>query len=114
MPRRIARGEIWLLDFNPVVGHEQAGRRPGLVASVDLFNTSPAELVVAVPLTTTHRRVRSHVPIDPPEGGLRRRSYIMCENLRSVSTTRLIRHLGTVDAATMAAVEDRLRILLDL
>ncbi len=114
MSRRVARGEIWLMDFDPIIGHEQAGRRPGLIVSADLLNESPAELVMTVPLTTTHRRVRSHVEVDPPEGGLRRRSFIMCENLRSVSKQRLIRRFGTLTPATMRAVEDRLRILLDL
>jgi mRNA interferase MazF len=33
-----ARGEVWLADLNPTWGHEQAGRRPVLVVSDDLFN----------------------------------------------------------------------------
>jgi len=43
-----ARGDIWLADLNPVRSHEQAGRRPVLVVSVDLFNQSRADLVVVV------------------------------------------------------------------
>jgi len=39
------RGEIWTVDFSPTVGHEQAGRRPALVISVDELNQSPAELL---------------------------------------------------------------------
>jgi mRNA interferase MazF len=54
------------------------------------------------------------VPVEPPEGGLRQRSYIKCEDIRSVATERLIEHWGTLSASTMAAVEDRLRILLGL
>jgi mRNA-degrading endonuclease toxin of MazEF toxin-antitoxin module len=34
----IIRGEIWLIDLNPIRGHEQAGKRPCLVVSVDLFH----------------------------------------------------------------------------
>jgi len=33
-----SRGDIWLADFNPIRGHEQAGQRPVLVISEDLFN----------------------------------------------------------------------------
>ncbi|WP_198471546.1 type II toxin-antitoxin system PemK/MazF family toxin [Acetomicrobium sp. S15 = DSM 107314] len=37
-----SRGEIWLVDLNPLRGHEQAGRRPSLVISVNGFNYGPA------------------------------------------------------------------------
>lgn len=50
-----ARGDIWLADLNPVRGHEQAGRRPVLVVSVDLFNQGRADLVVVLPVTSTIR-----------------------------------------------------------
>lgn len=109
-----ARGEVWLADLNPTRGHEQAGRRPILVVSHDLFNQGPAELVIVLPLTSTHRGVPSHVPITPPEGGLKTASVILCEAIRSISKERLSQRLGTVSLATLAAVEDRIRILLDL
>lgn len=60
------------------------------------------------------RGIPLHVPISPPEGGVRERSYIMCENIRSVASERLVERWGTVLRATMATVEDRLRILLGL
>ena len=109
-----ARGEIWDLDLSPTRGREQAGRRPALVESVDLFNEGPADLVVVVPLTRTNRRVRWHVPVEPPEGGLKSVSFLMVENVRSVLRDRLVRLRGRVDPATVVAVEDRLRILMGL
>lgn len=108
------RGEIWLVDLNPVRGHEQAGRRPALVVSVDPFNSGPAGLVVVLPLTTKAKEIPFHVEIHPPEGGLANPSYIKCEDVRSVSKERLAECRGAVSAETLAAVEDRLRILLDL
>lgn len=109
-----ARGEIWLANFNPTRGHEQAGTRPALIVSANALNSGPAELVVGLPLTTRDRRVPLHVPIEPPNGGVRELSFVMCEMIRSISTGRLIRLLGTVDQRTMRIVEDRLRILQDL
>ena len=41
-----SRGDIWLADLNPVRGHEQAGKRPCLVMSVDLFNQGASGLTV--------------------------------------------------------------------
>ena len=108
------RGEVWLVDLDPARGHEQAGMRPGLVVSVDLFNRGPAELVVVVPLTTRAKGIPWHVPVEPPEGGLEQKSFIKCEDVRSVAKERLTRRLGMVSAETLVAVEDRLRILLGL
>ena len=109
-----ARGEVWLADLNPTRGHEQAGRRPVLVVSEDLFNRGPAGLVVVLPLTSTVRGVPLHVSVQPPEGGLKSESAILCDVVRSVPVERLVDRWGTVGHSTMAAVEDRLRILLRL
>lgn len=109
-----SRGEVWDLSFDPTVGHEQAGARPALILSVDLFNEGPAELIVAIPITRTERRVRWHVQVMPPEGGLMARSFIQCENVRSVSKKGLRRRRGRVSDDIVRQVEDRLRILLGL
>lgn len=112
--REPSRGEVWLVDLNPTRGHEQTGTRPGLVLSVDLFNHGPAGLVVILPLSTVAKGIPFHVELNPPEGGLKQKSFVKCEDVRSVAKDRLLRRYGTVSPRTMAAVEDRLRILLNL
>jgi mRNA interferase MazF len=109
-----ARGDIWLVDLNPIKGREQAGMRPCLIVSVNLFNQSPAELVIVIPLTTKAKGIRTHVPLAPPEGGVRERSFIKCEDVRSISTERLTSRWGAVSMATIRQVEDCLRILMGL
>jgi mRNA interferase MazF len=108
------RGEIWMVSLDPTTGHEPAGTRPALVVSTNPFNSSPADLVIVLPLSTKEKGVRSHAPIDPPEGGVKRRSWIRCEDVRSISKERLSKRWGNVSRATLAAVEDRMRILLEL
>lgn len=103
-----------MVDLDPVRGHEQAGRRPALVISVDGFNQSPAGLAIVLPITSRDKRVRSHVAVPSGEGGLRTTSYVKCEDVRSISTLRFAERLGSVGEQTLADVEDRLRILLDL
>jgi mRNA interferase MazF len=110
----IKRGEIWLADLNPTIGREQAGMRPVLITSSDYFNQGFAQLVFAVPITSKDKKIRSHIPVMPPEGGLTMPSFIMCEAMRSISKQRLVKHLGIITAATMQEVEDTLKILLDL
>jgi mRNA interferase MazF len=108
------RGDVWLADLNPVRGHEQAGRRPALVVSDDAFNRGPAGLVIVLPITSTIRAIPSQIRIAPPEGGLKTRSAIICEGIRSISSERLARRWGVVSDRTMVAVENVLRFLIRL
>jgi mRNA interferase MazF len=114
MTAQVSRGEVWLVSLDPVRGHEQAGTRPALVVSVDRFNHGPAGLVVVLPITSRSKGVPLHVSVSPPEGGLTSPSFIKCEDVRSISTDRLVRRLGSAGPNTMALVEDRLRILMGL
>jgi len=108
------RGEVWQVDLGRTRGHEQAGARPGLVLSVDSFNAGPAGLVVVLPLTTRVKGIPFHVKLDPPEGGLSERSFIKCEDVRSISMDQLVSPLGAVSQATLERVEERVRILLGM
>jgi mRNA interferase MazF len=110
----VKRGEVYLGDPDPVVGHEQGGRRPLLVVSIEPMNSSPARLAIAVPLTTTDRRNKLHVRVDPPEGGLKRSSFAMPEMVRSVSVTRLQRRLGRTSMDTVETVANRVGLLVGL
>jgi mRNA interferase MazF len=108
------RGEVWDASLDPVRGHEQAGRRPVLIVSVDEFNQGPSGLIIIIPLTTKERRIRSWIAIDPAEGGLRSRSFAMCEAIRSISVERLSRRRGMVSRETLEKVRFCLQALLDL
>lgn len=110
----ILRGQIRVADLNPATGHEQANIRPVLIVSNDQFNAGPAGLVTVVPITGTFRGIPLHIRIDPPEGGLTKPSVILCDQVRTISVKRLQKDLGMVTLATMAEVEDRIRILLSL
>ena len=97
-----SRGEIWLADLGTGRGHEQAGQRPVLVVSDDAFNAGLAGLVMTVPLTskvTKSKNIPAHIRVDPPEGGLKTPSVILCDQLRTISKDRLSQdsvgnHLG--------------------
>ena len=108
------RGDVWFVDLNPTRGREQAGRRPCLIVSDDSLNGSPADVVIVIPITSRHKHIPSHVEIVPPEGGLQVRSFIKCEDIRSISTDRLIKMMGQVNHTTLDQVDERLRLLLNL
>ena len=109
LPRR---GEIWAVDLNPARGHEQAGRRPCLVISDDIYNQGPATKHIVLPITSRNKSIPYHLPIRPPEGGLRVPSYVMCDDVRSVSRGRFGERLGEVSNQTLRAVKESLEILL--
>ena len=110
-----SRGEIWLANLDPTLGHEQAGNRPVLIVSTNLFNKGPAGLVMVLPITRTDRGIPAHVAVNPPEGGLTTRSFILCDGIRSVTKRRLGPNAwGNVSPQTMAKVEEYLRLLLEL
>lgn len=111
--KRVKRGEVYRADLDPVLGSEQGGTRPVLIVQNNLGNqTSPT--VIVVPLTSQRKKLsqRTHVSIEPPEGGLAHPSLILCEQVRTLEKTRLTRFLGAlspdalrrVDAALAAAL----------
>ncbi|MBM4406523.1 MAG: type II toxin-antitoxin system PemK/MazF family toxin [Chloroflexi bacterium] len=108
------RGDVWLADLGIGLGHEQGGARPVLIVSADGFNLGGAGLVVTLPITSVDKRIPWHAIVEAPEGGLRERSYIKCEDVRSIAKERLGRRLGSVTRETMEAVDYRLRILMEL
>ncbi len=110
----VFRGEVWLVNVDPTLGREQAGTRPALVISEDLFNQSYADLVIVVPITSRDKGIRSHVAISSEEGGLTMESFAKCEDIRSVSKHRLRKRMGILSEQTIGIVEERLRFLMGL
>jgi mRNA interferase MazF len=109
-----ARGDVWTVNFGPVIGHEQGGIRPALIVSVNVMNDSPAGLLFVAPITGTDRGIMAHVRIPAQEAGLTKASVILTDQVRSISIRRLVRKLGRVSSSTMTEVEQRLTFLLGL
>ncbi len=108
------RGEVWTVDFGEPVGREQAYRRPAIVVSSDRLNQSRAGLVVVVPLTRAWRDLPSHIEIGPGESGLSETSFAKAEDIKSISTVRLVRRLGRVPSANLDQIGRALLLLLEL
>lgn len=107
------RGEIWWVDFGTPVGHEQGYRRPVVVVSADRLNSSPAGLVIVVPITCTRRGLPSHIEIEPGASGLPDVSYAKCEDVKSVSVQRLTGRSGQAPRAELRRIVDVIGLLLD-
>lgn len=98
-------GEVWDMLLDPRVGKEQGGYRPALVISIDYYNRAPNGLHIIVPITGTDRGIRYHLPLEPPEGGLSKRSIIMCDQVKAQSMMRFRRKRGAVSVELLERVQ---------
>lgn len=98
------QGEVWDVDLDPIEGHEQAGRRPCLVVSVDAIGKGASDLAIVVPITRSNHVPSLNVEIGPPEGGLTEVSYAMPYQVRTISRTRLKHKRGWVNDETLTKV----------
>lgn len=105
------QGEIWEARLEPVLGHEQGGRRPVVIVSVDQISSGRGEMCIVVPFTRTDRGTPIHVRVDPPEGGLTAVSFALPENVRSISRERLAKRLGSLRDDTLEQVLHRVHLL---
>lgn len=109
----VSRRQVWLVSLeDTTTGHEQAGPRPALVISDDLYNNGPSEMVIILPLTTKDKGIPYHVPVGPKEGGLKKKSFIMCDQIKSVSKKRLAESWGMVSPDTITKVEEMIKALI--
>lgn len=84
----ILRGEIRWADLNPTRGREQAGRRPVLVISHDVFNQRSGT-VIAVAMTSKEPRAGFPLTLESHAGGLPKRSWYKMSQVRTLSIERV-------------------------
>ena len=90
---RILRGEIYWADLEPVRGREQAGRRPVLVLSREIFNERSGT-VIALAITSKPQRAGFPLTYPLPESLLPKPSWVKIGQIRTLSTERLGRKLS--------------------
>lgn len=90
---RILRGDIVWTDLNPTKGHEQAGLRPVLVLSHDVFNERSGT-VIAVALTSQPQRAGFPLNLELSSSTLPRTSWVKISQIRTLSTQRLTKKIG--------------------
>jgi len=104
---RILRGEIWWADLNPVRGREQAGTRPVLVISHDVFNARSGT-VIALAVTSQAPSASYPLTLELTSANLPKRSWVKISQIRTLSVERLSNRLGQVSAEELDEVIDGL------
>jgi mRNA interferase MazF len=108
---RIRRGEIRWADLAPTRGHEQAGRRPVLVLSQDVFNDRSGT-VIAVALTSQPQRAGFPLTHELAGRSLPKRSWVKIGQLRTLASDRLGKRLGYASPEDLALVLEGLNEIL--
>jgi mRNA interferase MazF len=91
----ILRGEIRWADLNPVKGKEQAGLRPVVILSQDVFNERSGT-VIAVAITSRPQRAKFPLTLELPPNDLPKHSWVKISQIRTLSTERIGKKIGTV------------------
>ena len=107
------RGEIWLVNWDPARGSEQAGKRPALIIQNDIGNEKAPTTIVAA-ISSTVRRYPMNVEVSPPEGGLKRASIIKTSQILTISKERLEKRLGSLTRDSMNEVDRAVKLSLSL
>ncbi|HEX7728037.1 MAG TPA: type II toxin-antitoxin system PemK/MazF family toxin [Terracidiphilus sp.] len=116
MTSRPVRGMILEVDLDPVMGHEQGRCRPCVVVQNNAGNRF-SSMTIVLPLTdAAHIAAPSpiYVPVKKGDGGIRKDSIVLADQIRAVDFQRVRRSFGVLSPETMKAVDWALAISLGL
>ncbi|MCB0598097.1 MAG: type II toxin-antitoxin system PemK/MazF family toxin [Lewinellaceae bacterium] len=107
--------EIWLADLSPRFGTEPGKTRPVLVVQSGLLNQVHPSTIVC-PITSNVRKGVSilRVNLDKTQGGLKKESAVMIDQVRAIDNKRLIKKIGDLPKGLEDAVKENLKIVMDL
>src|SRR5262245_13559787 len=108
---RILRGDVRWADLNPARGREQAGQRPVLVLSHDVFNQRSGT-VIAVAMTSQQPRAGFPLTLESRAPGLPKRSWIEISQIRTLSVDRIGRRIAHASEEELSKVVDGLSEIL--
>lgn len=112
--RSVSTGDIFFVDLgsipNEVRGHEQANTRPAII----IKSLDALKLVVIVPLTSKKNSYFSATYLPKSETGLKKDSYALCHQIRTVSVERLDNKVGMLSQRGLNKIRSVLVYLLNL
>jgi len=104
---RVLRGDIVWANLNPVLGHEQAGRRPVVVLSANVFNEHSGT-VIAMALTSQPQRAGFPLAMELQSLKTGKPAWVKISQIRTLSTRRLGKKLGRVSTDELQRLVDGL------
>ena len=94
----IKRGDMFYADLSPVVGSEQGGIRPVLIIQNDMGNKySPTVIAAAITSQMNKTKLPTHIEIDSEQCGLKNKSVVLAEQIRTIDKSRLKEKIGHIE-----------------
>lgn len=112
----IRRGSIYWVDFSPGKGSEPLGKRPGLVIQCDAINDSKINTVIMLAITSTLRfgDLPGNVALRKGEANIPKACVINVSQIKSVEKSSIREKIGTLSKEKMSAVDNGIRLVMDL
>ena len=104
-----AQGDIVVMDFQPQAGHEQRGRRPGLIISNEGFHRY-TRMAIVCPITNTDKGFPMHVRLDD---ATKTTGVVLCEQMKSLDyAARNASFIEKAPDVVLSEVLERVRLSL--
>lgn len=111
----VRRGDIWLVNLDPTIGHEIKKLRPAVIVQNDIGNRYSPITIIA-PVTSQHleRVYPIEVLLTRDNSRLTKESKVLLGQIRAIDKQRLVKKVGKLDEETIGLVNEALKISLSL
>lgn len=113
MDRKIKRGDIVYVNFDPIIGSEQGGPRPAVVIQNDIGNRHAPTVIIA-PITSKTKKSNLPTHVKLTSKCLERNSVALLEQIKTIDKTRIEDYIGTLADEEMKMIDKALRISLGM
>ncbi len=114
MFHNIKRGEVWLVNLDPTLGHEIKKSRPSVIVQNDVGNAySPITIIAPITSQNTEKVYPFEVLLTSKKE-IEKPSKVLLNQLRAIDKARLVKKLGKLDEHTMILVDEAIQISLGL
>ena len=111
----LKRGDIVLVNLDPVVGSEQGKVRPALVVQNNIGNQySPTTIVAPITSKVFSKEFPTNVQLSPMDSGLEKDSTVLLNQIRTIDKSRIVKILGRLDIYLMNKVNLAIKASLEL
>ena len=111
----VSRGDIVLVNLDPVIGSEQGKTRPALIIQNDISNKySPITIVAPITTKVYSKQFPTNVEIDPTNSPIKEKSTILLNQIRAIDRQRVIKNFGKISSKKLKEVDEAIRASLGL
>lgn len=113
MERKIKRGDLVYVNFDPIIGSEQGGPRPAVVIQNDIGNRHAPTVIIA-PITSKTKKSNLPTHVKLTAKCLEKNSVALLEQIKTIDKTRIEANIGSLSEEEMKMIEKALRISLGM